>query len=136
MIEYKLGNKVKVKTNVKSEEKQTDKRIVSRVIIAIAHDAGVVLLCEESSALDFLCECDDASIGEFVPERLGVSVEECKLPGIYVGELHIVDGGPESWEMPNIHDYYAEIHKLRSVTEEEWKSHLNGEWPEGWNKDG
>jgi len=109
-------------------------RSASRVILAMAHDVGIVLLCEESSALDFVQEYNSASgIDGFVPADCGVEVEQCRAAGIFVGELRVINGGPESWEMPHIHDYYAEIRKLRSITKEEWKAHLAGEWPEGWN---
>ena len=97
----------------------------------------MVLLCEPSTALDFVCESGSrASIDGFVPENCGVtwSTENASTPGIYVGELRVVDWGPESWEMPQIRDYGAEIRNLRPVTKEEWKAHLKDEWPEGWNE--
>lgn len=110
-------------------------RSTSKVILALAHGDGVVLLCEESTALDFVQESGSASsIDGFVLEDCGVAIDEkCEHSGILVGELHLVDGGPESWEMPHVRDYYAAIRKLRPITKEEWKAHLAGEWPEGWN---
>jgi hypothetical protein len=119
-----------------TDVKKPTGRSVSKVILAFAHGDGVVLLCEESTALDFVQESGSASsIDGFVLQDCGVSVEEkCDVSGIYVGELHVVDGGPETWEMPEIRDYYPEIRNLRPITKNEWTSHLAGEWPEGWNE--
>lgn len=109
-----------------------DRKMTSKVIIAIAHDDGQVLLCEESVALEFVQEAGcGASIDGFFPRACEVGIASCSEPGIYVGELHIVDDGPAYWEMPDIHDYYAEIRDLRPITKEEWHAHLTGEWPEG-----
>ena len=119
-----------------TDVKKPTERSVSKVILAFAHGDGVVLLCEESSALDFVQESGSASsIDGFTLRDCGVSIEEkCDVSGIYVGELHVVDGGPETWEMPEIRDYYPEIRNLRPITKDEWTSHLAGEWPEGWNE--
>jgi hypothetical protein len=111
----------------KSDEK--DRKVTSKVIVAIAHGEGLVLLCEESAALDFVHEgSSDADMDGFVCAAASVDLEE-KPTGIYVGELRVVDGGPESWEMPDIRDYYAQIDKLRPIEKEEWRAHLSGEWP-------
>lgn len=111
------------------------KRVPSQVILVMAHGKGQVVLCEHGSAREFVSEGGSVSqyAGAFIPEACGVSIEtSCKDPGVYVAELRIVNGGAESWEMPHIRDYYAEIRNLRPITEEEWRSHLEGEWPEGW----
>lgn len=107
----------------------------SRLIIAVAFGDGEVLLCEESVALDFVRESGGSMSDEtFVLSKNGIGLDAPReLSGVFVGELRIVDDGPESWEMPHIRDYSAEVRNIRPVTKEEWRSHMDGEWPEGWN---
>jgi hypothetical protein len=109
-----------------------DAKQSSKVIVVVAFGEGQVLLCEKSRALDFIRESGgSADTDGFVPEKIGVALEAPSAPGVYVGVLRIVDGGPESWELSHIRDYYAEICDLRPITSEEWNAHLSGEWPEG-----
>jgi hypothetical protein len=115
-----------------TKDPATKERRTSKVIVVMAHGEGIVLLCEESIALDFVREAGcGASTDGFVCESAGIDIQSDVTDGVYIGEMRIVDGGPESWEMPDVRDYYAQIDKLRPIEKEEWKSHLAGEWPEG-----
>lgn len=130
---FPKGAVSKVSKLSKVETPKRERR-TSKVIVTIVHGEGLVLLCEESVALDFVREAGcGAGIDGFSLEQAGVGLEKCETPGVYVGELRIIDAGPESWEMPHIRDYYAEVHKLRPITREEWQSHLADEWPEGFH---
>ena len=125
-------------TSIEGADLKKERR-TSRCIVVIAFGDGQCLLAEPSVALDMAKDGGSVGpLGEFILSDCGVSCSgegnEDDPPGLYVGELRIVDGGPESWEMPHIRDYYPEIHKLRPITKEEWKSHCSGEWPEGWNE--
>lgn len=112
----------------------------SKILVVVAHGKGLVVLCEDSSALRFVEEFGSgASCDGFVPEENAVALEipkEGLRDGVYIAELRVVDGGPESWEMPHVRDYYAEIRDFRPATPEEWSAHLAGEWPEGFDLPG
>lgn len=114
----------------------SQERRTSKVIATFAHGEGLVLLAEPSVALEFVREFGSAVSpeGAFNIEDCAVSLATPIPEGVCVGELHVVDGGPESYEMPHIRDYYAEIHKLRPIEANDWRAHLAGEWPDGWNE--
>jgi hypothetical protein len=87
-----------------------------------------------------LCwEADDA-IGEYIHDCGGsrepfalkdlpvdYDVAAVGAPGVYVARLRFVDDGPGDW--PGSREVLLQLHDMRRATAEEWKAHLDGEWP-------
>ncbi len=102
-------------------------RTKSRVLVVYAHGQALALVCEPGITLDFIHESDSkANTDGFVLDE--AVVDYGIMPdGVYYGVLSLVDDGPGDW--PGSREVCPSLSDVRPVTADEWKAHLQGEWP-------
>lgn len=108
-----------------SEEER--RRCTGKALIAIFHGEPFVLCWQAGEAMREQVSADGGGGDSFSPKRGSVGCEE-KPDGLYVGVLKFERLGKSDWE-DGSYEYGTEISNLRPATKEEWKSHLDGEWP-------
>jgi hypothetical protein len=106
---------------------QKDRKATSRVLVAFFFGEGLVLCCEKSVVLDFICEGGiGASEDGFTLDGAGVDYK-LKPDGLYIGVLRLVDDG--AGDYPGTREYMPSLADTRLATKREWRAHLAGDWP-------
>jgi hypothetical protein len=92
----------------------------------VAHGQGVVLTYQAVSWLtNFIQDVVGGSAESFTLEKAGADYN--LKDGVWVADLDIVDDGPGDW--PGSRESLLQVKRAHPVTQEEWVSYLDGDWP-------
>lgn len=102
------------------------------------HDEGDALVLHFHGQSMLVCYCGPVRVHDVLDsagrgsanvsfEDAGMEARGLEEDGAYVGKLSVKDDGPGDW--PGTRECVLVFHDARRVTAEEWRRHLDGEWP-------
>ncbi len=97
-----------------------------RALVVFAHGEGIAVVWDGNDHVQEWVSDAGADHGD------GFKFEQVDHPplidGVWIGELKMIDDGPSDWSEQHRECVLSFIN-ARPATKEEWKAHLDEEWP-------